>query len=157
MSTAVPTGLPAPTLQLLDPALGSERPIVRPGRPTLITFLRGTWCPSCRAFLERAGPLAPTLQERGVDLVGIVCQGRHWVKSWLTLNPQPFPLLVDESRAAAKAFGVYKALGLDGVNIARPATFLIDAHGRVAWRHVGSDPDDRPSDSMLLDALGLLR
>ncbi|MCP3099221.1 peroxiredoxin family protein [Myxococcus sp. K15C18031901] len=151
---ATPTQtLLAPQLSLLDSLTESERPLLRPGRPTLLTFLRGTWCSSCQTFVQRLVPLHETLQARGVDLVGVVCQGRHWVRSWLNLNPLPFPLLVDEQRAAAKAFDVYKALGLDGIHIARPATFLIDGEGRVLWRYVGDHKDDRPADEGLLAAL----
>ncbi|NTX10298.1 peroxiredoxin family protein [Myxococcus sp. CA056] len=155
---AAPTQpLRAPSFFLLDPAHDVERPLLRHGRPTLITFLRGTWCSSCQAFLERLSPLHTTLQSRGVDLVGVVCQGRHWVKSWLTLNALPFPLLVDEQRTVAKAYDVYKALGLDGIHIARPATFLVDAQGHIVWRYLGDDRADRPADASLLDALQLLR
>ena len=154
---ALSAGSLAPSLQLVEPVSGEVHALLRPGRPTLVTFLRGTWCADCRAFLERVRPLHAEVARRGVDLVGVVCQGRHWVASWLAVNALPFPLLVDESREAAHAFGVYKLLGLDGVNIARPASFLVDAQGRIAWAYVGRDKSDRPGDASLLEAIDRLR
>lgn len=155
--SALSAGNPAPSPQLVDPLSGEVRALLRPGRPTLITFLRGTWCSDCRAFLDRVRPLHADVARQGVDLVGVVCQGRHWVASWLGVNSLPFPLLVDEERTAARAFGVYKLLGLDGVNIARPASFLVDARGQIVWAYVGRDKTDRPGDESLLAALARLR
>jgi peroxiredoxin len=155
--SALPAGSPAPSPQLVDPLSGEVRALLRPGRPTLVTFLRGTWCSDCRAFLDRVRPLHAEVARQGVDLVGVVCQGRHWVASWLAVNALPFPLLVDEERTAARAFGVYKLLGLDGVNIARPASFLVDAQGQIAWAYVGRDKTDRPDDGRLLEAIARLK
>ena len=154
---ALPAGSLAPSPLLVEPLSGEVRALLAPGRPTLITFLRGTWCSDCRAFLDRVRPLHAQVAREGVDLVGVVCQGRHWVASWLAVNALPFPLLVDEERTAARAFGVYKLLGLDGVNIARPASFLVDARGQIVWSYVGQDRMDRPGDERLLEALAQLR
>ncbi|CAM3883179.1 redoxin domain-containing protein [Corallococcus sp. ZKHCc1 1396] len=154
--TPTPTPFEAPRLTLLDPVSGQPRELLTPGRPTLITFLRGTWCEACRTFLDRVTPLHGPLEARGVALVGVVCQGRHWVQSWLALNPLPFPLLVDEHRDAARAYGVYKALGLDGIHIARPASFLVDRSGHVVWSHIGGDKQDRPDNDQLLATLARL-
>ncbi len=76
-----------------------------------------------------------------------------WVSSWLAVNPLPFPLLVDETRDAAKAYGVYKVLGLDGINIARPATFLVAPGGDIVWEHIGENKTDRPSDEAVMAAV----
>ena len=154
---ALPAGSLAPSPLLVEPLSGEVRALLRPGRPTLVTFLRGTWCSDCRAFLDRVRPLHAEVAQQGVALVGVVCQGRHWVASWLAVNALPFPLLVDEERTAARAFGVYKLLGLDGVNIARPASFLVDAQGQIVWSYVGGDRMDRPGDERLLEALAQLR
>ncbi|MBX5481873.1 MAG: peroxiredoxin family protein [Myxococcaceae bacterium] len=140
----------------VDPQSGAPRPIAVPGRPTLVTFLRGTWCPACRAFLERVKPVFAEARARDIDVAGVVCQGRHWVASWLAVNPLPFPLLADEDRAVAKAWGVFRLLGLDGINIARPATFLIGEDGVVRWAHVGSHLLDRPDNEAILGALKLV-
>jgi peroxiredoxin len=48
-----------------------------------------------------------------------------------------FPVLSDPDAAAIRAFGVlHSAGGMGGVDIARPATFLIGPDGTVRWRQL---------------------
>lgn len=48
-----------------------------------------------------------------------------------------FPLLADPDLATIDAYGVrHPEGGMGGVDIARPATFLIDADGRIIWREL---------------------
>jgi len=81
---------------------------------------------------------------RGVQVVFILCQDPQRVEAWLRAHPQPFPLLLDTDRQAAKAYGVWHPLGLAAFNIARPALFLVDTDGRVRWAHVSRHQRDLP-------------
>jgi peroxiredoxin Q/BCP len=46
-----------------------------------------------------------------------------------------YPILADTERVAIRAFGVVHAgAGIEGDDIARPASFLFDRDGRVVWR-----------------------
>ena len=72
----------------------------------------------------------------GAGLVAVLCQDPEVVRRHFAAHPVPFPVAIDCERAAAKAFGVYALLGLDGVHIARPATFILDAAGIVRHRFV---------------------
>ena len=46
-----------------------------------------------------------------------------------------FPLLADPNLEVINAYGVrHAAGGMGGVDIARPATFVIDGQGRIVWR-----------------------
>ena len=49
----------------------------------------------------------------------------------------PFPLLCDEDRAVIKAYGVWHPLGIDALNSAHPAAFLIDARRKLRYAFVG--------------------
>ena len=59
-------------------------------------------------------------------------------EKYLEEHPTPFPYLLDEDRSVTKAYGVYHRLGLDAIDIARPATFIVDAAGSVQFVFVGS-------------------
>ena len=72
-------------------------------------------------------------------------------------NPVSFPYLLDEDRSATKAYGVYKALGIDSINIARPATFVVDASGKIRYIYVGSNQMDRAPIDKTLEALAEAR
>lgn len=65
----------------------------------------------------------------------------------------PFPVLCDESRGVIKRFGVWHPIGLDAFNIARPASFLIDAKTRaVRYMFVGSTQFERADLDTILGA-----
>jgi peroxiredoxin len=67
----------------------------------------------------------------------------------------PFPILCDEDRKVIKQYGVWHPLGIDAVNIARPAAFLIDAATRhVRFMFVGSNQFERADLEAILGALG---
>jgi len=64
-----------------------------------------------------------------------------------------FPFLLDEDRSVTKAFHVYKRLGVDSINIARPATFAADRGGNIRFVYVGKDQMDRAPVMKVLEAL----
>ena len=74
---------------------------------------------------------------RGARLALILCQNPETVRLFLERVPLPFPVAVDVDRTTARAYGVYQRLGFDALNIARPATFVIDAAGIIRAAFVG--------------------
>ena len=56
----------------------------------------------------------------------------------------PFPILCDEDRAVIKRYGVWHPIGIDAINMARPASFLIDGLTRaIRFMFVGSTQFER--------------
>jgi peroxiredoxin len=78
----------------------------------------------------------PGIAGRGARLALILCQNPEAVRLFLEREPLPFPVAVDVDRATVRAYGVHHLLGFDALNIARPATFVIDAAGLVRARFV---------------------
>lgn len=72
----------------------------------------------------------------GARLVVVLCQDEEAVRGHFARDPVPFPVAVDAARSAARAFGVHRVLGFDALNIARPATFVLDHAGMVCARFV---------------------
>ncbi len=65
-----------------------------------------------------------------------------------------YPLLCDSSLRAIDAFGVrHPNGGQDAVDIARPATFLIDRDGVIRWRDVTDNWRIRVRPDRLLEEL----
>jgi peroxiredoxin len=75
----------------------------------------------------------------------------------LRKHPVPFPYLLDEDRKVTKAYGVYHRVGLEGVNIARPATFVVDRGGMVRFLYVGMNQTDRIPLDAVLEVIGNLK
>lgn len=95
------------------------------GRPLLLNVW-ATWCPTCRAEHAYLNQLAA----QGVYIVGLNYKddSRSKALNWLTTLGDPYQLnLFDASGRVAIEFGVYGA----------PETFVIDAQGRIRYRHVG--------------------
>ena len=69
---------------------------------------------------------------------------------FLEKHPISPPFLLDEDRAVTKAYGVHNALSTDALNIAHPATFVIDRRGVVRYIYRGENQLDRaPIDEVL--------
>ena len=62
---------------------------------------------------------------------------------FLEKRPVSFPFLLDEDRSVAKAYGLHHALGTDALNIAHPATLVIDRQGVVRYLYRGDNQHDR--------------
>jgi peroxiredoxin len=75
----------------------------------------------------------------------------------LAQHPVGFPFLLDEDRAVTKAYGIYHWLAHDGINIARPATFIVDHRSMLRFVYVSSDQKDRADISLVLQQLQLAR
>jgi len=63
-----------------------------------------------------------------------------------------FPVLSDVGRDAVRGFGVLHEGGnpIDGSDLARPATFVLDRDGRIVWRDLTDNWRVRPRPTELL-------
>ncbi|MBV9573412.1 MAG: redoxin family protein [Acidobacteriales bacterium] len=100
------------------------------------------------------------IKDSGANLAFIAAQKREGV--WnpgnaLKKQPTSFPFLLDENRAVTKAYGLYHALGVDAINIAHPATLVIDSHGVVRSIYRGSTQLDRVPVEVTLNEVRKLR
>lgn len=69
---------------------------------------------------------------------------------FLEKHPIASVFLLDEDRAVTKAYGLHHALGTDAINIAHPATLVIDRDGRVRYIYRGDNQLDRaPLDEVM--------
>ena len=83
----------------------------------------------------------------------ILAQRRERVRQFIEEHHVDYPVLVDEQRATAKAYGVWHRLGLDALNIARPALFVIDRDGIIRSIYVGESQGEFPEAREILTDL----
>lgn len=121
--------------------------------PLVLVFYRGDWCPYCNAqlagylrHLDRLDRLGAGVLAISVDAVADAAA----LKSKLAL---PFPVLSDPGGEVIDRYAGTEERLRDGVAIGRPATFVLDRHGSIAWSHVGADFADRPLVSEVLEQL----
>lgn len=143
-------GVSAPDFTLPDPLTGANiRLSDFPNRDILLVFFRGTWCPFCREQLQTLTENDARLKAAGVTTLGVVCQSAASVRRYLQSAPIAFPLLVDETRAVAKAYGVHYKLSLEGFNLANPSLFILDRAGVVTFAYRGRNMRDLPLTDVL--------
>jgi peroxiredoxin len=91
-------------------------------------------------------PLVGEIEDAKAQLVYIAAEKRHGIfkpERFLEKHPVSFPFLLDEDRSVTKAYGLYHRLGKDAINIAHPATLVIDRAGIVQYIYRGHGQTDR--------------
>jgi peroxiredoxin len=100
------------------------------------------------------------IEAAGAQLAFIAAEKRDGVwkpGKFLDKHPIASVFLLDEDRAVTKAYGLHHALGADAINIAHPATLIIDRGGIVRYIYRGDNQLDRASLDEVLKALQEIR
>ncbi|GAC1438147.1 MAG: hypothetical protein NVS1B11_35730 [Terriglobales bacterium] len=94
------------------------------------------------------------IQQAGAELAYVAAEKRNGVfrpDKFIEKHTISFPLLLDEDRAVTKAYGLYHRLGVDALNIAHPATLIVDRQRVVRFIYRGERQTDRaPLESIIL-------
>jgi len=91
-------------------------------------------------------PVKNELDQAGAQVVFIAAEKRDGMfkpVKFLEKHPLAFPFLLDEDRTVTKAYGLYHRLATDAINIAHPATLVVDGNGTVRYIYRGENQMDR--------------
>ncbi|WP_405445456.1 peroxiredoxin [Streptomyces erythrochromogenes] len=114
------------TFHLGDYSLHEQR-----GNPVVLAFYPGDDTPVCTAQLCSYSDGLEQLQSAGAVVWGISAQGIDSHERFARARQLRMPLLSDPDRAVARSFGItVPVIGL------RRSVFIIDADGRLHWKHV---------------------
>ncbi len=106
--------------------------------------------------MAQVEPVKNELEALGASLVYIAAEKRSGMfrpEKYFAEHPISFPFLLDEDRRVTKAYGVHHAIGLDALNIAHPATFVVGRDGTIRMIYVGIDQRDRMPVEAILEVL----
>lgn len=129
------------------------------GRPTVLIFYRGGWCPYCSRHLEELAAIVDTLTAEGFQIIAVSPDRPAKLREKPDLGDLPYSLYSDSSMAVSKAFGIafrvddklvdkYKnsyGIDLEGDSgethhlLPHPSVFIVDGKGIIRFAHV--DPD----------------
>jgi thiol-disulfide isomerase/thioredoxin len=142
---AISEPIPAPELRLKDLG-GTEYGITDLlGRVVLVNFW-ATWCPPCRKEMPALQRLSQRLRGEPFAVLGVnVGEDPERIEDFLQSLPVPpdFPMLLDRSGDAAKAWNVRVV----------PTTWVVDRETRKVLGAVGEVDFDSPE---LVEQLGVL-
>ncbi|GAA4210761.1 peroxiredoxin-like family protein [Streptosporangium oxazolinicum] len=171
-------GAVMPDGDLLD-AYGAATSLTRArdGKPAVVVFYRGAWCPYCNIALRTyQHQVVPALAGKGVELIAVSPQKPDGSLSVKETNELTFTVLSDPGNQLATALGIVTrptdgaresqtALGIDvaggngdgTTDIPMPTTVLVDADGTIRWIDVHPNYTTRTEPQQILDAVTSLR
>ena len=95
------------------------------------------------------------IEQAGAELVYIAAEMGEGVwkpAKFLQSHPVSYPFLLDEDRSVTKAYGLYHRLGVDAINIAHPASLVVDRDRKIAYIYRGDSQTDRAPFDQVLEA-----
>lgn len=182
-AAGVPAGVAAPGAVLPDVELldvhGAPTSLfaVTGGRPAVIVFYRGAWCPYCNIALKTyQDQLLPQLNEHGIALVAISPQKPDGSLSSQQKNALAFPVMSDPGNVLADRLGILTTpsaqaqaamaqLGLDLTaanadgtpTLPMPTVVIADADHTIRWIDVHPDYTNRTEVADIINVLDAVR
>jgi len=124
------------------------------GRPVLMKFYRGYWCPYCVGELEQLNGFASEFEKLGMTLVAVSSDRVDELQPFLRKHKWRIQLLADPTLAVHRLYNVQsrKFAPRRGPfrDLAVPTTILIDKDGRVLWLAQTTNFRIRPQADMVL-------
>nr|WP_026482464.1 peroxiredoxin [Agromyces subbeticus] len=126
----LPAGAAAPDFTLVNQFGQPVRNADFLGRQVTVVFFPLAFSGVCQSELSALRDNLGMFEELGVELLAVSVDSKHTLRAWSEREGYEFSLLADfwPHGAVASAFGAFD----DSAGVARRATFVIDADGRVA-------------------------
>jgi len=177
-----PPGVPAPGVPMPDGALldvhGAPTTLAqaRDGRPAVVVFYRGAWCPFCNFALRTyQQQVVPELTARGIALVAVSPQKPDGSLTMRDTNELTYQVVSDPANQIAGQLGILTeptvaargaqaTLGIDvsaansdgTATLPMPTVVLVDAAGTIRWIDVHPNYTTRTEPAEILAALDAL-
>jgi peroxiredoxin len=159
-SAALTIGATLPSdLRFVEHGRGSLSSADLRGRPTVLLFYRGNWCPLCMAQVSEIAARWREIEATGAQVVLISPQDEAHTRSLAARHGVRFRYLRDEGLAAARRLGLLDAdgtpagmIGYDGDTVL-PTLVVTDAEGRIVFADQTDNYRVRPTPDTVLATL----
>ena len=150
------------------------------GKPSVIFFYRGGWCPFCNSQMGQLKAIEPKLIEMGFQLIGISPDTPAKLKQSMTEQELSYTLLSDANLDVSKAFGLAYFTSEKVTNrylskmklenklwqtpegklrlvLPVPAVYITDGNGLVHFQYVNPNFRVRPAPELIMTAASLIK
>jgi peroxiredoxin len=158
---AVPPGLkPGSTLPDFSAVDENGKPLHSSdlrGRPSVLLFVRGNWCPFCSKQVEKLTRYYKEINQSGAHLVLITPKPLETTRRVAEFFKVDFEFWLDESLAIGTQLGLVQEAGVPknydreyGRDTLWPTTLIVDSEGVIRHTELSRFIADRPDPEKLL-------
>ena len=141
------SGAMAPEFSLSDTHGNTHSLSDYSGQKLVIVFDHSGESPFSQAHLKKLQEGYEDIKAEGAEMIALSSDSLALVKRTQQVLQITFPLLSDENMETIAAYNVVES---DDTDFARPATYIIDEEGRVAWKSLGSRFGYRASPDLIV-------
>lgn len=130
------------------------------GSPTIMLFVRGTWCPFCSRQVADLTQAYKEITDAGAKLILVTPKPLETTRRVADMFGVEFDFWLDESLDIAKQLGVLledavpdEQRGEYGDDTLWPTALVIDANGVIRFSELSKFLVDRPNPQKLLDVV----
>lgn len=140
--------------------------------PVVLFFYRGNWCPVCNRHLSELEAELELIYQEGARVIAVSPEKPELMEKTIKKTGASFTLLHDEGNQIAEKFAVAylpekpvktktgrfsgdKTIADETARLPIPATYIIEAPGKITWRHVDPNYKNRASAGDIAEALQL--
>ena len=153
-------GQPLPTFNAVDEDGKEQHSDDLRGRPTVILFVRGSWCPFCSRQVANLTKHYKDINELGARLILITPKPLQTTRRVAKLFEVEFEFWLDDDLAIAKQLGLVLSNGVPadyqneyGKDTYWPASIVVDGNGIIRHTWLSKFIMDRPDPEKLFDAV----
>ncbi|WOH36306.1 peroxiredoxin-like family protein [Thalassotalea fonticola] len=150
------------------------------GKPTVLFFYRGGWCPFCNVQMGQLQAIEGDLKKLGFQLIGISTDSPNDLQKSINNKKLSYQLFSDYNSTVSQTFGLAfyasqevtdrylakmnlqnplqkNAAGDERLVLPAPAVYVIDAKGLIQFQYVNPNYKTRLAPELLLHAAKLAK
>ena len=156
-------GSPLPEFEALDENGAKVSSAELRGRPSVLLFVRGTWCPFCNRQVRNLTKFYKEINDSGARLILVTPKPLATTRRVADFFEVDFEFWLDESLHVARQFGLLLEAGVPGdfeteygPDTVWPTSLVVDANGTIRHTEMSRFIADRPDPEKLLRVVSRL-
>jgi peroxiredoxin len=153
-------GKPLPEFRAVDEQGNPVRSTQLVGSPSVILFVRGTWCPFCNAQVETLTSYYKDIVDLGAKLIIVTPKPLQTTRRVARFFEVEFDFWLDDSLEAAEKLGLLHRSAVPGAfrieygaDTVWPTALVVDPSGIIRYTELSKHISDRPDPQVLVNVL----